>query len=44
MERLEELAAELRRVVDTHGNEALYGGSYGWASAGTPMVGSPTDI
>ncbi len=28
------LAAELRRVVDTYGNEALYGGSYGWASAG----------
>ncbi len=25
---------ELRRVVDTHGNEAIYGGSYGWASAG----------
>ena len=28
------LAAELRRVVDTYGNEAIYGGSYGWASAG----------
>ncbi|SDC95478.1 molybdopterin-dependent oxidoreductase [Rhodococcus tukisamuensis] len=28
------LAAELRRVIDTHGNEAIYGGSYGWASAG----------
>ncbi|ORA28245.1 molybdopterin guanine dinucleotide-containing S/N-oxide reductase [Mycobacterium aquaticum] len=28
------LAAELRRVVDTHGNEAIYAGSYGWASAG----------
>jgi biotin/methionine sulfoxide reductase len=28
------LAGELRRVVDTHGNEAIYGGSYGWASAG----------
>ncbi|MET0900163.1 MAG: molybdopterin guanine dinucleotide-containing S/N-oxide reductase [Mycobacterium sp.] len=28
------LAGELRRVVDTHGNEAVYGGSYGWASAG----------
>ncbi len=24
----------MRRVVDTHGNEAIYGGSYGWASAG----------
>lgn len=28
------IADELRRVVDTHGNEAVYGGSYGWASAG----------
>jgi len=28
------LAAELRRVVDRYGNEAIYGGSYGWASAG----------
>ncbi|WP_188545307.1 molybdopterin-dependent oxidoreductase [Rhodococcoides trifolii] len=28
------LAGELRRVVDTHGNEAIYGGSYGWASSG----------
>jgi len=28
------LAAELRRVIDQHGNEAIYGGSYGWASAG----------
>ena len=28
------LAAELRRVHDTHGPEAIYGGSYGWASAG----------
>jgi len=28
------LANELRRVVDTYGNEAIYGGSYGWASAG----------
>ncbi|MGA9872914.1 MAG: molybdopterin-dependent oxidoreductase [Rhodococcus sp. (in: high G+C Gram-positive bacteria)] len=28
------LAAELRRVIDRHGNEAIYGGSYGWASAG----------
>ena len=27
-------ADELRRIVDTHGNEAIYGGSYGWASAG----------
>ncbi|KMO78309.1 molybdopterin-dependent oxidoreductase [Mycolicibacterium chlorophenolicum] len=28
------LAGELRRVVDRHGNEAIYGGSYGWSSAG----------
>jgi biotin/methionine sulfoxide reductase len=33
-ELAELLAAELRRVVDVHGNEAIYGGSYGWASAG----------
>ena len=28
------LARELRRVYDEHGGEAVYGGSYGWASAG----------
>ncbi|AQA05850.1 molybdopterin oxidoreductase [Mycobacterium sp. MS1601] len=33
-ELTELLAGELRRVVDTFGNEAIYGGSYGWASAG----------
>jgi biotin/methionine sulfoxide reductase len=33
-ELTELLAAELRRVIDRHGNEAIYGGSYGWASAG----------
>ncbi|MGV0742325.1 molybdopterin guanine dinucleotide-containing S/N-oxide reductase [Mycolicibacterium sp. XJ870] len=33
-ELTELLATELRRVVDTYGNEAIYGGSYGWASAG----------
>ena len=33
-ELTERLADELRRIVDTHGNEAIYGGSYGWASAG----------
>jgi biotin/methionine sulfoxide reductase len=33
-ELTELLAKELRRVVDTHGNEAIYGGSYGWSSAG----------
>ncbi|CAN5527455.1 hypothetical protein BH11ACT7_BH11ACT7_16480 [soil metagenome] len=33
-ELTELVAGELRRVIDTHGNEAIYGGSYGWASAG----------
>src|SRR5439155_1284956 len=28
------LARELRRVYDRHGGSAVYGGSYGWASAG----------
>jgi biotin/methionine sulfoxide reductase len=28
------LAAELRRVVDAHGPQGVYGGSYGWGSAG----------
>ena len=28
------LAGELRRVIDRHGNAAIYGGSYGWGSAG----------
>ena len=27
-------AAELERVRDTHGNRAIFGGSYGWGSAG----------
>jgi biotin/methionine sulfoxide reductase len=31
---LELVASELRRVKETFGNEAIYGGSYGWASAG----------
>ncbi|MET9487897.1 molybdopterin guanine dinucleotide-containing S/N-oxide reductase [Nocardia sp. NPDC006630] len=31
---LELLSGELRRVYDEHGAEAVYGGSYGWASAG----------
>ncbi|MFK7955341.1 MAG: molybdopterin guanine dinucleotide-containing S/N-oxide reductase [Lysobacterales bacterium] len=26
--------AELERVIEQHGNAAIYGGSYGWASAG----------
>ena len=33
-ELTELLAGELRRVIDRYGNEAIYGGSYGWASAG----------
>ncbi|WP_436644526.1 molybdopterin-dependent oxidoreductase [Microbaculum sp. FT89] len=28
------VASELCRVRDTHGNAAIFGGSYGWASAG----------
>ncbi len=31
---LELAAAELRRVVDQHGNRSIFAGSYGWASAG----------
>jgi biotin/methionine sulfoxide reductase len=31
---LDLVGAELRRVIDAHGNESIYGGSYGWASAG----------
>jgi biotin/methionine sulfoxide reductase len=33
-EVLDRLAAELSRVRDEHGAQAVYGGSYGWASAG----------
>ncbi|NIZ90109.1 molybdopterin-dependent oxidoreductase [Kineococcus rubinsiae] len=33
-ELLDRLAAEYRRVLDTDGPEAVFGGSYGWASAG----------
>jgi biotin/methionine sulfoxide reductase len=33
-EVLDRLAAELRRVRDTHGPGAVFGGSYGWSSAG----------
>ena len=28
------LAGELRRVHEAHGPEAIFGGSYGWSSAG----------
>ncbi|SDY81559.1 biotin/methionine sulfoxide reductase [Saccharopolyspora shandongensis] len=33
-EAVELAAGELDRVRRTHGNEAIYGGSYGWGSAG----------
>lgn len=33
-EVLDRLAAELQRVKDTHGVGAIFGGSYGWSSAG----------
>lgn len=33
-EALDIVAAELERVRSVHGNGAIYGGSYGWASAG----------
>lgn len=31
---LDLVSAELRRVYQTHGSSGVYGGSYGWASAG----------
>lgn len=31
---LDLVAGELRRVREQHGNEAIFGGSYGWSSAG----------
>lgn len=33
-EALDLVAGELRRVIAEHGNAAIFGGSYGWASAG----------
>lgn len=33
-EAAELVAAELSRVIAQHGNSAIYGGSYGWGSAG----------
>jgi len=33
-EALERVSGELERIKAAHGNEAIYAGSYGWASAG----------
>ena len=33
-EALDMVAEELRRVKETHGNESIFAGSYGWSSAG----------
>ena len=33
-EALDLVASELKRVRNTHGNASIFGGSYGWASAG----------
>lgn len=33
-EALDIAAQALKQVVDTHGNQAIFGGSYGWSSAG----------
>jgi len=33
-EALDLVATELKRVKDTYGNAAIFGGSYGWSSAG----------
>lgn len=33
-EAIDIVADELKRVIDAFGNQAIYGGSYGWASAG----------
>jgi biotin/methionine sulfoxide reductase len=33
-EAIELVAGELGRVIGEHGNEAVFGGSYGWSSAG----------
>jgi len=33
-EALDIAAKEIDRIRDTHGNEAIFGGSYGWGSAG----------
>ncbi|WP_226893362.1 molybdopterin guanine dinucleotide-containing S/N-oxide reductase [Nisaea sediminum] len=33
-EALDMAAAELKRIREQHGNQAIFGGSYGWSSAG----------
>lgn len=33
-EALDLVSGELRRVIDAHGNASVFGGSYGWSSAG----------
>ncbi|TBR23630.1 MAG: Asp-tRNA(Asn)/Glu-tRNA(Gln) amidotransferase GatCAB subunit C, partial [Reyranella sp.] len=33
-EALDRIAGELKRVKDAHSNRAIFGGSYGWSSAG----------
>ncbi len=33
-EALDIAAEDIRRIRDTHGNEAIFGGSYGWSSSG----------
>eukprot|EP01034_Spumella_vulgaris_P011902 gene11902-15143_t len=33
-EALDMVSAELKRVKDAHSNRAIFGGSYGWSSAG----------
>jgi biotin/methionine sulfoxide reductase len=33
-EAIELVSTELSRVIESHGNQAVFGGSYGWASAG----------
>jgi biotin/methionine sulfoxide reductase len=40
-EALELIASELRRVRDTHGNDAIFAGSYGWGSAGRYHAAAP---
>ena len=32
--RIDLVSEEIKRVISTYGNESIYAGSYGWASAG----------